>query len=839
MKEINNYGITNPDGNSPPCSNLGKTRYANDDPRQIKESSSMGQQESFSSSETFDDRKKQGSSRTSSRDTGKSNNSGNSSGGNSSASSSSSASSASSASSVSSSAASGAASTAAASSAAVGSSVGAIAGMVTSAVATAAIVVAVFVSTLSINLSLVMANVDSLVLQIEMQGAQDEDFENPIWAILTSDDGFYQEQEVYKDTVLLNFSDLQPGKEYLIRIKNSEKVFVEKTFFTATEKIDRGKISTRNEGNLILGVVENVQLRSGEFYTVTAKDGNGNVLFSKDSIDKNLEFSFTVDKPTNLLFSLSVNGIVYAVSEVEMVFPENKPRYDFDSYEWTWTDHVASISFASLSGGDPLVINATVNLVSSQAPTCEEIGLDVYSASVTYNDREYTDSKEFVTGEKLGHNYTDPYFVWTETSDGYAAALRFVCANDENHFVDYAATIFAETIAPECGVDGRITYYASVENEELGEEPYYDEKTVVLEGSALEHEYGELISERPATSTVEGFAAHYVCSNCKKYFNADYQEVLESDLIIACYQLEYDYSEPIWDWEMDNDVPTGNVTVTFAEVHDDEPLVIPIEAEFHLLSMADCESPEIYCYYANTSTLELPGVDEIYYSESSSFEVGEPLGHEYGEYISETAYYTCSVCGYENEDRKEEYEEAQQGGQGQGGNSGSTEGTELSLSDGAIYIDSTGYARSHNGQTLTNATSCTNSENNPYIIGGSITGDESLDIYNMSGTKQTFYLIFEDGFYIKSGRWATAFRIVANADIEIHIVNRGTATIIGGNHPAIELQGSGASPTADIYVESEGGFDTFKCSQQGGAQSDKFGASNGSTVNFYMNGQKQ
>ncbi len=856
--EINNYGIKNADGQSPAYSNLGKVRFSNDNPRAVKESSAVANEESFRTTETFNDPKKSSRNvRSTARETESVSNSG---GENVGTESVDSISSASSASSAATSAASTAASGAAASSAAIGSSIGAIAGTVASAVVTAAIVVAVFVSTMSINLSLVMANMDSLVLQIEMQGAQEEDFENPIIAILEGEDGSRQEQEISPDTVYLTFEGLAPGKEYLVSIKNQEKVFVSKSFITATKKIDRGSITAHDEGNRIYGSVANVQLRSDEFYTITAKDVGGNVLFTKDSIDRDMDFSFDVSGPTNVLLSLSVNGVVYAAAEVEMVKPAGGPQYDLDHATWVWTEKTSKISFADLSGGDPLLLDATVTLAGTKAATCDQPGTETYSAVVSYEGKQYADTKEFVVAEKLGHAYNDHHFVWQKTQDGYIAKLRFVCANDDTHYLEYDAVVNPERIEPECEADGKVIYYASVEDPSW-EEPYYDEKVVVDQGSALGHDYGELVPELSATTTETGMKAHYVCSRCQKLFDVEYQEVAESDLIIAVCQPEYDYTNPIWHWEMDGDIPTENATVSFAEIHGGEPIVYEASVVRYLSSSATCESPAVYYYHADTSSLTLPGVDDIYENDSETFEEGEPLGHDYGEsepewnwteagdgYVA-TASFPCQRCVHVEEliaqvtqdgdryyatvvlDGQEYHDEYEDSGT-----------TEYGIGDGNVSFNNSSrinlYADGYEDGSGFHYFEST--ADNRICITGSQEGDMPLMIYSnpynetRSGSKVTYYLTF-DNVDITASSWAAALVILPYDDMDIYIENIGNSHIAGYNHPAFSIQGE-SGHTVNIHVTSENGFDSFVCGRQDGDSPTLYNDDYGGSVTFTMNG---
>ena len=101
----------------------------------------------------------------------------------------------------------------------------------------------------------------------------------------------------------------------------------------------------------------------------------------------------------------------------------------------------------------------------------------------------------------------------------------------------------------------------------------------------------------------------------------------------------------------------------------------------------------------------------------------------------------------------------------------------------------------------------------------------------MTGSKQTIYLYFED-ISIESGPWATAFRIIANADLDICIQNVGSSSISAGNHYGIELQSQGTNVTVNLYVT---GSDSFSLTGDNGP----FGTSGSGTCNLYINGTKQ
>ena len=381
--ELNNYGILNSDGVAQPAENEGKVSFDNDKPDFIRESATADLGETSRVSETFDDPKESSSEDDEPRDYSQQDLS-------------------SSTSSSASSSASASASTASAASASVGGGLGALAGVVATSVMAAVVVVAVFVSTLVINLSLVLANMYSLTFEVTMTGADEKDFEQPIVAVLTGED-FYREQQVTADTVLLTFDDLEPGKEYRLTVKNEEKVFAEVTAFTTTEPNEKGEIISHMQGTDVSVMVTKAELKSGEYYTLIAKDAEGNVVFSKDGVDPFVEYTFRVDEPKDLSFFLMVNGKAYAISQTFV------PSYDFDNGAWTWSEDLASatVTFADTRGGEALVLTASVTRKKTD-PTCEKDGSLVYTAKAEYAGKTYTGKKTTVL-DALGHDYDGVY----------------------------------------------------------------------------------------------------------------------------------------------------------------------------------------------------------------------------------------------------------------------------------------------------------------------------------------------------------------------------------------------------------------------------------------------
>ena len=175
---------------------------------------------------------------------------------------------------------------------------------------------------------------------------------------------------------------------------------------------------------------------------------------------------------------------------------------------------------------------ATVTDEVTTEPTCDKEGLRTYTAKVTFEGKDYTDTKtepipakghtltavaevpatcetagtsahwkcdvcgklfsdaegntettlEKLTIPATGHAYGEPVWKWT---DGFEATATFTCANDTTHVENVTAEVTSAATTPAaCETTGVRTYTAKVTFE--GKE-YADTKTEVI--PALGHDY--------------------------------------------------------------------------------------------------------------------------------------------------------------------------------------------------------------------------------------------------------------------------------------------------------------------------------------------------------------
>ena len=224
---------------------------------------------------------------------------------------------------------------------------------------------------------------------------------------------------------------------------------------------------------------------------------------------------------------------------------------------WKWNDDfTASATFTCANDTSHVEkVNATVTSEVTEG-SCEVGGTRTYTAKVTFDGKDYTDTKtepvpakghtltavEAVpatcetagvkahwvcsvcgklfsdaegktetTLEKLaipatGHAYGEPVWKW---NDDFTASATFTCANDDSHVETVNATVTNEvTTEATCETDGVRTYTAKVTFE--GKE-YTDTKTEVI--PATSHDT-ELVGAKDATCTEDGYTGDEVCKVC-------------------------------------------------------------------------------------------------------------------------------------------------------------------------------------------------------------------------------------------------------------------------------------------------------------------------------------
>ena len=181
--------------------------------------------------------------------------------------------------------------------------------------------------------------------------------------------------------------------------------------------------------------------------------------------------------------------------------------HDWGEPEWTWAEDYSTATATFVCGNNDEHVEEIEAVVTSETtdPTCTEAGETVYTATVTFEGKEYTDTKT-ESIEATGHDWGEP--TWTWSDDNKTVTATFVCNNDESHTMTVEATVTEETTEPTCTEDGTITYTATVTGPDGKEYTDTNADTLPAKG----HVWGEPVwtwSDDHKTAT-----ATFTCTEC-------------------------------------------------------------------------------------------------------------------------------------------------------------------------------------------------------------------------------------------------------------------------------------------------------------------------------------
>ncbi len=221
--------------------------------------------------------------------------------------------------------------------------------------------------------------------------------------------------------------------------------------------------------------------------------------------------------------TVKVGGQTYTDSKNEQ---QAATGHVYGAPVWTWTedengDYTVSAVFTCTNTycktedeGHKVEAAAVVETTDSTQATCVAPASVTYTAKVTveFGDKNYTDTKTVVVGEKAAHTYGEPVWTWTESeTDGYSATAAFTCPvcseAEEGHTITEIAVVTNESQNASCTQAGKVTYTAAVT---FQEKDYTAEKIVY--GEKGPHAYGE-----PTWNWADDYssaAATFVCDVC-------------------------------------------------------------------------------------------------------------------------------------------------------------------------------------------------------------------------------------------------------------------------------------------------------------------------------------
>ncbi len=329
---------------------------------------------------------------------------------------------------------------------------------------------------------------------------------------------------------------------------------------------------------------------------------------------------------------------------------------------WKWNDDFTASATFTCGNDDSHVetVNATVtNEVTTEA-TCKVDGVRTYTAKVTFEGKEYTDTKTEII-PATGHAYGEPVWKW---NDDFTASATFTCDNDASHVENVTATVTnAVTTEATCEADGVRTYTAKVTFE--GKD-YTDTKTETI--AATGHAYGAPVWKwnddftASATFTCGNDASHVETVNAAVTNEVTTEATCKADGVrtytakVTFEGKEYTdtktetiaatghaYGAPVWKW---NDDFTASATFTCGN---DTSHVETVNATVtnEVTTEATCEGDGVRTYtakvafkgkeYTDTKTEVIPATGHAYgtpvwkwnddFTASATFTCGNDASH--------------------------------------------------------------------------------------------------------------------------------------------------------------------------------------------------------------------
>ena len=298
---------------------------------------------------------------------------------------------------------------------------------------------------------------------------------------------------------------------------------------------------------------------------------------------------------------VTFEGKEYTDTKTEVI-PATGHAYGAPVWKWN-DDFTASATFTCANDPSHVKnVTATVtNAVTTEA-TCESTGVRTYTAKVTFDGKDYTDTKT-ETLPATGHAYGEPVWKW---NDDFTASATFTCGNDDSHVKKVDATVTSEVTEGSCEVGGTRTYTAKVTFE--GKD-YTDTKTepVPAKGHTL-----TAVEAVPATCETAGVKAHWKCEVCGKLFS-DAEGKTETTLEkLAIPATGHAYGAPVWKWNDD-----FTASATFTCVNDDSHVeTVNAAVTNEVTTAATCKADGVCTYtakvtfegedYTDTKTETLP-----------------------------------------------------------------------------------------------------------------------------------------------------------------------------------------------------------------------------------------
>ncbi len=215
--------------------------------------------------------------------------------------------------------------------------------------------------------------------------------------------------------------------------------------------------------------------------------------------------------------TVTFNGRTYTETKTAEVTALGH-KYEFVDFTWTGNDndgYTAAVANFKCANDPTHTTTAAATVTTEKVDAiCEADGKTTYTATVSFEGKDYTDEKVVVI-PMLHHNWGTATYTWVKDGDQYKVTALRVCANNpEEHQQTVTVTTTSEiTASSGCESEGTIVYTATFE---APFETKTREETVGVAGHTLVH-----VERKEPACEAAGNIEYWECSVCHKKFDND------------------------------------------------------------------------------------------------------------------------------------------------------------------------------------------------------------------------------------------------------------------------------------------------------------------------------
>ena len=166
---------------------------------------------------------------------------------------------------------------------------------------------------------------------------------------------------------------------------------------------------------------------------------------------------------TTYTATVEFNGNTYTDTKEVADIPATGHSYGKPEWNWSEDGKTCTVTF-TCEKDENHKESPKVDVTSAvkKPATCTEAGVTTYTATVEFNGKTYTDTKDLADIPATGHSYGEPVWNWSE--DGKTCTVTFTCEKDETHKETPKVIVTsAEKTPGTCTEAGVTTYTATVE----------------------------------------------------------------------------------------------------------------------------------------------------------------------------------------------------------------------------------------------------------------------------------------------------------------------------------------------------------------------------------------